>query len=112
MDVADEIIEELAGKLASLHEAEFGGKPRGRFRISQKFLRRLAGRKRLYPDMIEALRRAMFERGLALIDLDTFYVVLSIRTFSTYRRVDPSIVGGDDPASEGYDHAEDDASDE
>ena len=112
MDVANQNIEDLAGKLASLHEAEFGGKPRGRYRISQKFLRRLAGRKRLYPDMIEALRRAMYERGLALIDLDTFYVVLSIRTFSTYRRVGPTIAGGDDPTPDDDGQADDDTSDE
>ncbi len=85
-------IDDIAKRLAALHEQRFGGKNRGRYRISAKVLRQLAGRRRLYPDMIEALRRRLYDMGLVLIDMDNFFVVLSARTFATYRRFGPSMV--------------------
>ncbi len=72
--------------LASLYMKSFGGKPSGRFRISAKQLREMTGRKRLYPDDIQILSRAMLEEGFILIDMDTFFVILSANTFVNYRR--------------------------
>jgi len=85
-------IEESANHLSRLYSEEFGGKERGRFRISAKLVRQLAGRRRLYEDDICLLGRAMIERGYVLIDMDTFFVILSSNTFVNYRRVNESSI--------------------
>ena len=77
----------VADRLAQLYDQAFGGNRRGRFRISMKLLRRIAGRRRLTPRHIRAIGEEVFERGFVLIDLETFFVVLSQRTFASYRRV-------------------------
>jgi hypothetical protein len=64
----------------------FGGKVSGRYRISAKLLRQLARRRRLYADDIQLLSRAMLERGYILIDMETYFVVLSASNFANYRR--------------------------
>ena len=75
-----------ADRLAQLYDEQFGGKERGRYRISAKLLRALADRRRLYEDDIRKLARALFERGYVLIDMDSFYVVMSSNSFVNYRR--------------------------
>ncbi|MDA0703090.1 MAG: hypothetical protein O3A96_07620 [Proteobacteria bacterium] len=85
----------IAVALARLYEESFGGKERGRYRISSKFLRQIAGRKRLYAEEIEAIGRALFEQGFVLIDLESFVVVLSQKTFDSYRRVNEASIWDD-----------------
>ncbi len=82
-----------ASQIVELYEQPFGGKPRGRFRISMKHLREVTGRKRLYESDINDLSRALNELGFALIDMETFFVVLSHRTFTSYRRVNDAAIG-------------------
>lgn len=77
----------VAQTLAGLYEASFGGKERGKYRISSRHLRDLCGRRRLYAEDIVLLARALFEQGFVLIDLDSFYVVVSMNAFVNYRRV-------------------------
>lgn len=85
--------EAAAQRLAELYELPFAGKPRGRFRISQKHLRQLVGVRRLYAEDVAALGRALYELGYVLIDLDTFFVVLSQKAFTSYRRVNEGVLG-------------------
>ncbi|NOC83076.1 hypothetical protein GS610_10185 [Ruegeria sp. HKCCD6228] len=75
-----------AVRLAELYDQDFGGKPNGRYRIPDKLVRRIAGRRRLYETDIRALSVALFELGYVLIDMDTFYVVMSANSFVNYRR--------------------------
>ncbi len=75
-----------AERLAQLHELKFGGKDSGRYRISAKLVRDAAKRRRLYEGDIQALSRALFERGFVLIDMDGFFVVMSTKAFANYRR--------------------------
>ena len=75
-----------AAQLAALYAESFGGKASGRFRISGKLVREMMGRRRLYPEDIQLLTRAMLEEGFVLIDMDSFFVVLSANTFTNYRR--------------------------
>ncbi len=75
-----------ADQLAALYSKPFGGKDNGRYRVSAKLVRELAGRRRLYEDDIRELSRAMLERGFVLIDMDSFFVVMSANTFVNYRR--------------------------
>ncbi|MDH3666894.1 MAG: hypothetical protein OEN23_08180 [Paracoccaceae bacterium] len=81
-----------ADRLAQLYDEAFGGKPRGRYRISAKLLRALTDRHRLYEDDIRQLARALFERGYVLIDMDSFYVVMSSNSFVNYRRPPESLL--------------------
>ena len=76
-----------AETLAGLYAREFGGKASGRYRIPQKLLRELCGRRRLYQEDITALTRELLEMGYVMIDLDSFLVVMSANSFVNYRRV-------------------------
>ncbi len=77
----------VADRLAELYEEDFGGKQRGRFRISMKHMRLLTGRKRVPPSIVRKVSEELFELGYVLIDMETFFVVLAQRTFTSYRRV-------------------------
>jgi len=81
----------IAAELVRLYEVSFGGKERGRYRISAKHLQKLAKRRRLYPEEIQEIARALFERGFVLVDLESFFVVLSQRTFASHRRVNDGV---------------------
>ncbi len=76
-----------AQHLANLYRKSFGGKENGRFRISSKQVKELLGKKRIYADDIEQLTRAVLEQGYVLIDMESFFVLLSAKTFVNYRRV-------------------------
>ncbi|NOD62440.1 MULTISPECIES: hypothetical protein [unclassified Ruegeria] len=81
-----------AARLAELYDQDFGGKPNGRYRIPDKLVRRIAGRRRLYETDIRALSVALFELGYVLIDMDTFYVVMSANSFVNYRRANDDCI--------------------
>ncbi len=76
-----------ADRLAELYSKPFGGKRNGRFRIAAKLVRRMTGRRRLYEDDVKDLVRAMLERGYVLLDMDGYFVIMSVNTFVNYRRV-------------------------
>lgn len=81
---------EIAERLAALYQERFGGKKRGRYRISMKQIRALTDRKRVPGDVIRKVGEELFELGYVLIDLETFFVVLAQGTFRSYRRVNDS----------------------
>ncbi len=85
--------DETATVLARLYNAEFGGKPSGRYRIADKVLRDIMGRRRLYEDDIRGLSRALVEKGYVLIDMESFFVVMSAKSFVNYRRVAKETLG-------------------
>lgn len=77
----------VAEQLTELYEAPFGGKERGRFRVPMKLMCEICGRRRLYEEDVKAIHRALFELGYILIDMETYFCVLSLSTFASYRRV-------------------------
>lgn len=77
---------DVADKLAAMVDRPFGGKQKGRYRIAMKLMRRLAGRRRLYDSDIQNIGRALLERGYVLIDMDSFFVIMSANSFVNYRR--------------------------
>ena len=81
---------QIAERLAALYQERFGGKERGRYRISMKQMRALTDRKRVPGDVIGKISEELFELGYVLIDLETFFVVLAQGTFRSYRRVSDS----------------------
>ena len=84
--MSDPAFENAATGLANLYGKNFGGKMSGRYRIPQKLVRDLLGRRRLYPEDVQKLTRAMLELGFVLVDMDNFFVVLSANAFVNYRR--------------------------
>ncbi len=86
MNGSSKSLSDTADRLAELYARPFGGKKTGRYRIAAKLVRELAGRRRLHEDDVRVLAREMFERGYVLIDMETFFVVLSANTFVNYRR--------------------------
>ena len=82
----------IADRLAALYEQKFGGKDNGRYRISAKVVRDAMGRRRFYEDDVRALTRALIERGFVLIDMDSFYVVMSANSFVNYRRANEEVL--------------------
>lgn len=85
-------VADTAERLALLYDRKFGRKERGRYRISAKLVRDIAGRRRLYEDDVRALTRALLERGFVLIDMDSFFVVLSANSFVNYRRANEDCI--------------------
>jgi hypothetical protein len=82
----------VAERLVELYDLEFGGKERGRYRISMKHMRILTERRRIPAAMIRLIGEALFERGYILIDLETYFVILVDHTFRNYRRVSDAII--------------------
>ncbi|MDJ0949381.1 MAG: hypothetical protein QNJ94_10705 [Alphaproteobacteria bacterium] len=83
----------VAERLVELYEEGFGGKERGRYRISMKHMRALTGRRRVTGEVVQKIGEELFELGFVLIDLETFFVVLAQRTFRSYRRVSDASLG-------------------
>lgn len=83
---------EVALHLARLYERGFGGRARGRYRISLKHLKSLMKRRRLLPRQQHRLAEELFELGYVLIDMESFFVVLAQGTFDSYRRVNERAV--------------------
>jgi len=92
MSIQPDNMATAADRLAALYEIKFGGKNSGRYRMPAKHMRELLKRQRLYEDDIRVLGRALLERGFVLVDMDTFYVVLSTNAFVNYRRVNEGLL--------------------
>ena len=86
-------VREIAALLAELYGQEFGGARTGKYRISRKFLRQVAGRRRLTPELIHEIGDELFEHGFVIVDLESFFAVLHQRLFNSYRRVTSVAVG-------------------
>ncbi|MZR30658.1 hypothetical protein [Sneathiella litorea] len=83
---------DVVDRLVSLYDHSFGGKPRGRYRISMKLMCRIVNQRRLWPEQVEAIRRGLYETGHILIDLGTYFVVVNQQTFSSYRRLNEASI--------------------
>ena len=83
---------DVRARLVALYEHPFAGKQRGRYRISMKLMRQLMGVRRIWPEQVEELRRSLYEMGYLLIDLETYFIVVSQQTFASYRRVNETVI--------------------
>lgn len=84
--------QEVAEILSKIYESEFGGKGRGRFKISRSNLRRLSGRKRLEDTTIEKIAEAALDIGYIVIDLGDHFSVVEESVMLNYRPVPKSIL--------------------
>ena len=83
----DQLYSEVVERLVALYERPFGGKRRGRYRISMKLMRSLLGQRRVWPEQLEAVQRGLYDRGYLLVDMETYCIIVSQQTFASYRRV-------------------------
>lgn len=83
----------VADRLVQLYSEAFGGKENGRYRISAKIVREMAGRRRLHEDNVRDLSRALYQKDFVLIDLDSFFVIMSVNAFTNYRRANAEGAG-------------------
>jgi hypothetical protein len=91
-------LDETTDTLAAMYELSFGGKASGRYRISRKIITGLLGKRRIYAEDVQLLSRALLEKGYVLIDMESFFVVLSANSFVNYRRANEDCIPV--PASE------------
>jgi hypothetical protein len=87
--------DDTAKKLADMYADEFGGKPSGRYRISRRLICEITGQRRLYAEDVMSLTRALLEHGFVLIDMESFFVVMSANAFVNYRRAGKDAGRGD-----------------
>gem|GEM_PF-440869 len=92
---------DVVDRLVALYDHAFGGKPRGRYRVSMKLMRRMLNQRRLWPEQIEAIRRGLYETGYILIDLESYFIVVHQRTFASYRRLNEASIATLDGAEIG-----------
>jgi len=77
---------QIAKHLVDIYQNPFGGKPNGRYRISMKHLRQIAGYRRIFQEDMAQIYKEMYQLGYSLIDMESFCVVISHKTFTHYRR--------------------------
>lgn len=80
-------VDEVVEILIELHGLKFAGRSGGKYRISRKYFRQIAARRKLTAEFVALVTDALFERGYVLVDLETHFVVLRQGLFDSYRRV-------------------------
>jgi hypothetical protein len=78
--------------LKEMYGQKFGGKEKGRYRISRSNLRKLMVINRLYDRDVEMIRDEMFQAGFTFLDHEDYFVVIESRTVGNYRRVTKKMV--------------------
>jgi hypothetical protein len=81
----------IAKHLVDIYQNPFGGKHNGRYRISIKHLRQIAGCRRIFQEDMDQICKEMYQLGYSLIDLESFFVVISHKTFTHYRRYNDGV---------------------
>ena len=82
----------IAKTLVDMYQNPFGGKNNGRYRISMKHLRQLADCRRIFQEDITQISKEMYQMGYSLIDMESFCVVISHKTFTHYRRYSDGVL--------------------
>lgn len=84
--------EEMALLLRKIYELEFGGKSRGRFKISRSNFRQLSQRQRLEDSTIQKIIEEALELGFVVTDLGDYFSVVGLNVMMNYRPVPKSIL--------------------
>jgi hypothetical protein len=83
---------QVADDLTRIYNWEFGGKDRGRFRISRRQLRRLSGRGRLEDSILSQFVQHCYERGLVVTDLGDEFSVIEVAAMQNYRKAPSRLI--------------------
>lgn len=98
--------QEVVASLTKIYEQEFGGKERGRFKITRSGLRRLTGSKRLNDNALNDIADAAFDAGYVLVDLGDHFAVVEVAVMLSYRPVPKSVL--EQVVQDGTDPTDDD----
>jgi hypothetical protein len=92
--------EKMAEIIKEIYEEKFGGKNRGRFKVSRSHFRRLGGRKNLRDAFIDEVAEECLELGYILIPTGDTIAIIEEKVVLNYRNVPKSIlnsyIGEDD----------------
>ncbi len=83
---------ETVALLKELFEFNFGGKEKGRFKISIDKLLELSGHTLFTRRFFEELEAQAAEEGIMLINIGSFYAVIELDILKGYRNVPPHVV--------------------
>lgn len=83
---------EMAALIKKIYEMEFGGKERGRFKISGSNFRQLSQRTRLEESTIQKIMNEALEQGFIVTDLGDYFSVVEHKVMMNYRPVPKSIL--------------------
>ncbi|MEI7795961.1 MAG: hypothetical protein WCI06_04910 [Methylococcaceae bacterium] len=85
--------EEVAEFLSEIYEHQFGGKKRGRYKISRLNLRALSGRRTLKESIVEEIKYYASENhGLVMNDLGDEFSVIELDVLYNYRPVPKAVL--------------------
>lgn len=82
---------DVAIMLSDIYETAFGGKERGRFRISRNNLKILADRKVIRQSFVDELKEEAWEYELVVVDLEDGFVVIDVNLLDSYRFVPKNV---------------------
>jgi hypothetical protein len=83
---------EIVQTLKKIYEETFGGKDRGRYKITRPNLRKLCGLSRLEETTIKRIVDAALEEGFVLIEVGDYFCMVEESVMLNYRPV-PKNVG-------------------
>ena len=111
MPVTDDRLREVARKFAEeLYETAFRGKDRGRYCLTRAQVKAALNVEKLHATTIEKLQEHLLEMGVAMVDLDDLFPVVSVSTLRNYRRPPTELFQRffppDDEENEGGEEAE------
>lgn len=83
---------EVVQILGEIYELKFGGKRRGKYRITRVDLRKLAGRKKLHATIVEEIKDLMLESGYLMGEVADYFVLIDVRVIEGYRKLPRAIL--------------------
>jgi hypothetical protein len=84
--------EQVADILDDIYEERFGGKKRGRYKISRVGLRQLSNRMTLKESIIELIIDEVNEYGYIMIEVEDGYALIEERIVANFRSVPKSLI--------------------
>ncbi len=78
--------------LIEMNSLKFGGKNKGRYRISRRNLMKLSGQPFLSERIIGEIQETLRGEGFHFIEIGEAFIVIKSRLFKNYRRAGPSVI--------------------
>ena len=83
----------VAQDLKTIYETRFGGKRRGRYKISRSVLAKLVGPRTLLTEsQLQHIIQQAFELGFVIANLEDYFGVIEVKVMMNYRPVPKSVL--------------------
>ena len=82
----------VAKILADIHGKEFGGKPKGRYRISRARLLQFLGTTRLMDEDFDNLHDELLELGFSFLNFDAYFALIESSFSKNWRRMTKKLI--------------------